>query len=96
MASYSSFKKVDSDAIIDLQVQSSDIADNTIAAAKIADDAVTGAKIAGTVTSAKINPTIDISGKTVTYRPIVNADISATASIAGTKLATGAATGKIK
>jgi hypothetical protein len=91
MATYSSFKKIDSDALIDLTVQSGDIASATIVATDIADGNVTSTKMSGVVTSAKLNSSIDLSAKTVTYRAIVNSDISASAGITGAKLATGAA-----
>lgn len=91
MATYSSFKKIDSDALIDLTVQSGDIASATIDAVDIADANVTSTKMSGVVTSAKLNSSIDLSAKTVTYRAIVNSDISSSAGITGAKLATGAA-----
>lgn len=95
MATYSSFKKIDSDAFIDLTVQSGDIASGTIVAADIADANVTSTKMSGVVTSAKLNSSIDLSAKTVTYRAIVNSDISASAGITGAKLGTGAATNNL-
>lgn len=90
MATYSSFKKIDSAAIIDSQVLAADIASTGVPESAIANSAITGAKISGTVTSEKINSTIDISTKSVTYRPIISGDISASAGIAGNKLAVGA------
>jgi hypothetical protein len=95
MATYSSFKKIDTDAIVSATVASADIAANTITATNITDANVPAAAFSGTVTSAKIASTIDLSGKTVTYRAIVNGDISATAAIAGAKLASGAATNNL-
>ena len=92
MATYSSFKKIDTDAIVSATIASTDIAADTISATNIAATSVPAAAFSATVTSAKIASTIDLSGKTVTYRPIVNGDISATAAIAGAKLAAGAAT----
>jgi hypothetical protein len=91
MATYSSFKKIDSAAIIDGQILSSDIAPTTIPSIAIQNSAVTSSKMSGVVTSDKIASSIDLSSKTVTYRPIVNNDISNTAGIVGTKLAAGAA-----
>lgn len=90
MATYSSFKKIDGDAVVDATIVAADIASTTIDAADIADGNVTAAKMSGVVTSAKLASTIDLSGKTVTYRTIVNTDVSASAGIAGAKLATGA------
>jgi hypothetical protein len=91
MATYSSFKKVDSDAIVDDTIAAGDIAGNTVPATAITASNVPAAAFSGTVTSAKLAATIDLSGKTVTYRAITDSDISASAAIAGTKLATGAA-----
>ena len=91
MPSYSSFKKISSEAIVDQTIQSGDIANTTIVTGDIQDNAVVAGKMSGVVTSAKLNATIDLSGKTVTYRGIVNADISASAGIVGGKFASGAA-----
>jgi len=95
MATYSSFKKIDADAIVNATILPADIAANTIPAASITAANVPAAAFSGTVTSAKIASTIDLSGKTVTYRAIVNGDVSATAAIAGAKLASGAATNNL-
>jgi len=95
MATYSSFKKIDTDAVVDGSIVSADIAADTIPAADILANNVPQAAFSGTVTSAKLASTIDLSAKTVTYRPIVNGDISASAAIAGTKLASGAAVNNI-
>lgn len=93
MAVYSSFKKIDSNAIVDLNLATADLANSAVDNAAIADSNVTAAKLnTGAVTSDKLNSTLDISSKTVTYRPLVNNDISNTAAIAGAKLASGAAT----
>jgi hypothetical protein len=95
MPSYSSFKKISSEAIVDLTIQSGDIANTTIVTGDIQDGAVVAGDMSGVVTSPKLNATIDLSGKTVTYRAIVNSDISASAGIVGAKLAAGAATTNI-
>ena len=95
MATYSSFKKIDTDAVVNATILPADIAANTIPAASITAANVPAAAFSGTVTSDKIASTIDLSGKTVTYRSIVNGDISATAAIAGAKLAAGAATANL-
>jgi hypothetical protein len=95
MPSYSSFKKISSEAIVDQTIQSGDIANTTIVTGDIQDGAVVAGKMSGVVTSAKLNATIDLSAKTVTYRPIVNSDLSASAGIVGAKLASGAATTNI-
>lgn len=95
MATYSSFKKITSDAIVDGAIVAADIASDTIPASAITNGNVPAAAISGTVTSAKLAATIDLSGKTVTYRPILNSDFSASAAIAGAKLAAAAATGNL-
>ena len=92
MATYSSFKKIDTDAIVDGSIAAAEIAGNTVPEAAIAATSVPAAAFSNTVTSAKLASTIDLSAKTVTYRAIVNGDISASAAIAGAKLASGAAT----
>jgi len=92
MATYSSFKKINSDAIVDSTIVAADIASNTVPAAAITAGNVPSTAFSGTVTSSKLASTIDLSGKTITYRPIVNNDISGSAGIAGTKLTSGAAT----
>ncbi len=92
MPSYSSFKKITGEAIVDTTIQSGDIASTTIVTGDIQDGAVTAAKMSGVVTSTKLNATIDLSAKTVTYRPIVNSDISSSAALVGGKFASGAAT----
>jgi hypothetical protein len=95
MATYSSFKKIDSDAIVDATVVAADIAADTIPTADIAATSVPGTAFSGTVTDAKLAATLDLSAKTVVYRPIVDGDISGSAGIAGAKLASGAATGNL-
>lgn len=92
MATYNSFKKIDSVALTNLTLLTEDITDNNITSSKIVNDAVTTNKIAdGAVSSDKLANSLNFSTKTITYRPIVNADISNTASIAGGKLQSGAA-----
>ena len=61
MATYSS-KKYPSGSVTSAQ-----LADGTVVAVDLAD---------GAVTSAKLNSTVDLSGKTVTYRSIVAGDIA--------------------
>jgi hypothetical protein len=92
MATYSSFKKIDTDAIINSTIISEDLANSSVPTAAIANNNVTDSKIIGVVTSEKLSSSIDLSGKSVTYRPIVNNDMSSAAAIAGTKLASNAAT----
>jgi hypothetical protein len=64
MATYSS-KKYPSGSVTSAQ-----LADGTVVAVDLAD---------GAVTSAKLNSTVDLSGKTVTYRSIVAGDIASDA-----------------
>jgi hypothetical protein len=95
MATYSSFKKIDSDALVDATILPADIAGNTIPTAAITANSVPAAAFSGTVTSQKLASTIDLSGKTVTYRAITNTDISPGASIVGGRLAASAATNNL-
>ena len=93
MASYNSFKRINSDAIVDGTLTNVDIQSGQVTTAKIANGAVTSVKFAdGNVTTAKLAASLDLSGKTVSYRPISNADVNSSADIAGDKLASGAAT----
>jgi hypothetical protein len=92
MAFYDTFKKIDADAIVDGSIATVDIGDNQITAVKLATNAVTEEKISNeAVTATELAGSLDISGKSVTYRPIVTADINASAAIDGAKLASGAA-----
>jgi hypothetical protein len=87
MASYNSFKRVSSGAIVDGAVTSAKLALNAITSAKILNDAVTTAKINdGAVSSSKLSSSLDFSGKTITYRPLTNSDIDASAGIATSKI----------
>jgi hypothetical protein len=91
MATYSSFKKIATDALVDSAVTAADVATNAAIAGKFATGAITGAKVAtGAVGTSQLASTVDLSGKTVTYRSILNADISATANISSANMATGA------
>ena len=96
MASYNSFKRVNSEAIIDGEVVTSEIGATTIGTTELADGAVVESKILdGAVSDAQLDSNFDISGKTVTYRAIVNGDISSSAGISGTKFAGGAIAGNL-
>lgn len=93
MATYSSFKRITSDGIADGTIATADLANNSVTNGKLATDAVTQAKLGtGSVGATQMAAAIDLSTKTVTYRSVVNADISGSAGIAGSKLASGAAT----
>ena len=89
MASYSSFKKISSTAIIDGEVKDADVAVGTLSSSDIA--SISSGKIANNAISAadKLASTVDLSTKTVTYRPITNNDISNSANIAANKIGTG-------
>lgn len=92
MASYNSFKRINSDAIIDNAVSSIDFANGAVTTAKIADGAVETGDISNqAVDTNKLGGTVDLSTKTITYRPFLDGDFSSGA-IPGGKLATGAAT----
>lgn len=91
MANYSRFKRIDADAIIDGGISSTDITNDTIPNAAIADTNVPSTAFSGTVTSEKLGTNINLSGRTISYRTLANADFSASANIAGGKLGSGAA-----
>lgn len=90
MADYNSFKKINSEAIVDDSIAATDIGTGQVTTGKIAPSAVATDKFAsGAVSGDKLASTLDISGKTVTYRPIVDGDIANDA-IAGTQMQSGA------
>jgi len=97
MSTYGNFKKISSDTIVDGSIQTVDILDNTITATELSNSAVgttelvdlaiNSSKIANSAVSTnELANTIDLSSKTVTYRPITNADISAGAAVSTSKL----------
>ena len=93
MATYNSFKRIATDSFVANSIGSADIGAGAITNGKLATDAVTSAKVAtGAIGASQLDATVDLSSKTVTYRTIINADISGSAAIASTKLAAGAAT----
>jgi hypothetical protein len=90
MATYSSFKKINAEAIIDGAVTSSALGTNSIGTAAFASGSVRTADIIdGAVGTTQLASTLDLSAKTMTYRPIVNSDI-ASAAVGGAQLASGA------
>lgn len=92
MASYGSFKKISTEAIVDGTITASDLGPGSVDTNEIQNNAVSSSKIqTGAVDSSKLGSTLDLSAKTMTYRPVVNADISNSAAIASGKLASGAA-----
>lgn len=91
MATYSSFKKITTDSIVNNSINEIDISDNAVTSGKFAPDSITSAKIGnGAVGGTQLSSTINISDKTVTYRSITNADISSGANITATKLSSTA------
>jgi hypothetical protein len=93
MPTYNSFKRIDSEAIVDGAVTAADVADNAAIAGKFATDAITAPKIGtGQVGATQLGASVDLSGRTVTYRTIVDGDISASAAITSDRLASGAIT----
>jgi hypothetical protein len=92
MATYSSFKKIETESIIDSAITGEKFAPNSVISSKFASASVRTTDIQnGAVGTTQLSSTVDLSGKTVTYRPIVNADIN-NGAIAGGNLASGAAT----
>lgn len=90
MATYSSFKKINTEAIINGAVTGASIAPNTIVSNDFANASVRTTDIQdGAVGTTQLGSTLNLTGKTITYRPIVNADI-ANSAISGGQLATGA------
>ena len=97
MATYGSYKRIDSDGIIDGELVEAKFATAAITETKLGTGAVTENKLgANAVTTAKIastavgdsqlGSTLDLSSKTVTYRSITDADFNAGAAISTSKL----------
>jgi hypothetical protein len=92
MASYSSFKKIETESIIDGAVTGQKLGTDSVTTAKFAAASVrTSDIINGAVGTNQLAATVDLSGKTVTYRPIITGDFT-NGTITGGKLATGAVT----
>jgi len=92
MATYSSFKKLTSEAVIDGAITTAKFADSSINSDKIASGAVATADLAdGAVGTTQLASTVDLSGKTVTYRAITTGDI-ADGAVTNARLAAGAST----
>jgi hypothetical protein len=91
MPTYNSFKRIDAEAIVDGAVAATDVADNAVIAGKFATDAITASKIGtGQVGATQLGASVDLSGRTVTYRTIVDGDIAGGAGITSDRLASGA------
>lgn len=97
MATYGSFKKISADGFLANSITTDDIASSTITATELGADSVDSGKIIdGSVSNTKISnnavgtselaSTLNISSNTVSYRPILNADVSAGAAIATSKV----------
>lgn len=97
MATYGSYKKISADAFVNGSISTADIAPNTITVDKLAANSVDVNKIVdGAVTTDKVQNnavgtsilanTLDLSSKTVSYRPITDADVAAGAAIATSKI----------
>lgn len=82
MATYGSYKKIVSDSVVDGTIVANNIAPGEIKAADIANNQIGTTELAST---------LNLSGKTMTYRALTNADISGSAAIAASKF-TGFAT----
>ena len=96
MALYDTFKKIDAHALVDGSLQSEDIGAAQVTDTKIGSNQVSTDQLGdGAVSGTQLAGSIDISSKTVTYRTVTNADISGSAAIEGSKLASGAATGNL-
>lgn len=77
MATYGSYKKIRADSIVDATLVNADFANTTITATEIG---------TGEIGPTQLAATLDFSGKTVTYRPIVNGDFATGAAIATSKI----------
>lgn len=92
MATYSSFKKITSESVIDGAISTAKLADLSITSAKIADGAIATADLAdGAVGTTQLASSVDLSGKTVTYRAITTGDL-ADGAVTNARLAAGAST----
>jgi len=92
MGTYNSFKRIDRQAIVDGEVKTSDLGTDSINTDELSTDAVITSKIAGGAVGAdQLSSSVDFSTKNITYRSIVNDDISGSANIAANKMAAGAA-----
>jgi hypothetical protein len=91
MPSYNSFKRITSDAIVDTAITGTKLGTDSVTSAKINANAVSTADIInGAVGTTQLAASVDLSGKTVTYRAVVNGDI-ANSTITGGKLGSGTA-----
>jgi hypothetical protein len=90
MATYSSFKKINAEAIIDGSVTANALATNSIGTTAFASASVRTTDIQdASVGTTQLASTIDLSSKTMTYRAITNTDIG-NSQVTGGQLASGA------
>jgi hypothetical protein len=96
MATYSSFKRIATDSFIDGSVAAVDIASNAVTNGKFATNAIISEKFAtGSVGATQLATEVDLSTRSVTYRQITDSDISNTAGINSTRLASNAITSNL-
>lgn len=92
MAIYNTFKKISTTAIIDGEVVNTKFATSAVTSDKFDSNAIETVKIQdGAVTTGKLNQNVDLSAKTMIYRPFVDGDFAGGA-ITGTQLASAAIT----
>lgn len=95
MASYNSFKKIETESIVDGAITGNKFADNSITSTKFASGSVRTTDIEDeAVNTLQISNTLDLSSKTMTYRAIIDSDIAAT-SVTNAKLASGMVTSRL-
>lgn len=97
MATYGSYKRIGTDAIINSTLVTDEFEDNIINDIKLANEAVSAGKIAtgaidstkianGVVADTELATNIDLSSKTLTYRTLVDSDFDNAAAISSSKL----------
>ena len=97
MATYGSYKRIGTDAIINSALVTDEFEDNIINDIKLANEAVSAGKIAtgaidstkitnGVVADTELATNIDLSSKTLTYRTLVDSDFDNAAAISSSKL----------
>ncbi len=90
MAVYNTFKKISTRAVIDGEVENAKLADGAVGTTELASNAAQTVELNnGSVTTGKLDANLDISGKTVVYRAMVDGDF-ASGAISGSKLASAA------
>ena len=77
MATYGSYKKITTDAVVDGTVTAGNLSSGTLSALTLA---------ANTVGTNQLAASVDLSSKTVTYRSLTNSDFSASAALASSRI----------